>query len=181
MPPVSTLTPLPASSSSSASALRAGDGALLALLEEVAGRDLERDGLGRDRVLERAALLAREDRGVDLLRVLLLAQDQAGARAAEGLVDGRGDDVGVRHRVRVHARGDEAGEVRHVDHQQRADLVGDLAEAREVQHARVRRPAGQQQLRAVLLGEALDLVHVDPVVVGRDLVGDDVVQPAGRR
>ena len=63
-------------------------------------------------------------------------------------------------------RGHEAGEVRHVHHQQRADLVGDLPEAREVQHARVGAPAGQQQLRAVLLGEALDLVHVDPVIVG---------------
>jgi hypothetical protein len=61
----------------------------------------------------------------------------------------------------VQARRDEAGEVRHVDPQQRADLVGDLAEAREVELARVGRPAGDDDLRLVLDGEALDLVHVD--------------------
>ena len=56
---------------------------------------------------------------------------------------------------------DEPGEVRHVDHQQRADLVGDLPEAREVELARVGRPAGEDQLRPVLAGDARDLVHVD--------------------
>ena len=69
------------------------------------------------------------------------------------------------HRVRVQPGGDEAGEVRHVDHQQRADLVGDRAEALEVEEARVGRPAGEQQLRPALLGDPLDLVHVDPVVL----------------
>jgi hypothetical protein len=56
-----------------------------------------------------------------------LRQDAAAARAAQRLVRGGGDDVGVRHRVRVHATGDQAGDVRRVEHEQRADLVGDLA------------------------------------------------------
>ncbi len=75
--------------------------------------------------------------------------------------------------------GDETGEVRHVDHQQRADLVGDLAEAREVELARVGRPAGQQQLRPALAGDARDLVHVDQAALAVDLVGGDVVQAPG--
>ena len=179
MPPVSTLTPSPASSSSRGDRLRARDRALLALAEGVGGGDPERDRLARDHVLERAALLAGEDGRVDLLRVLLAAEDQPAARAAERLVDGGRDDVGVRHRVRVQAGGDEPGEVRHVDHQVGADLVGDLAEAREVEHARVGRPAGEQQLRPPLAGDPRDLVHVDQVVVRRDLVGRDVVQAAG--
>ena len=82
------------------------------------------------------------------------------------------------HRVGVDPGGDEPGEVGHVDHQEGADLVGDLPEAREVEHARVGRPAGEQQLRPALLGDPLDLVHVDQVGLGRDLVGRDVVQPA---
>ena len=57
--------------------------------------------------------------------------------------------------------GDQPGEVGHVDHQQRADLVGDLAEAREVELARVGRPAGEQQLRPALARDPRDLVHVD--------------------
>src|SRR5690606_4480084 len=74
------------------------EGAALPVGELLAGGNLERHGLGGDDVHERAALLAGEDRGVELLaRVLGVAgQDQARARAAEGFVDGRGDDVGVR-------------------------------------------------------------------------------------
>ena len=54
-------------------------------------------------VLERPALLAGEDGRVDLLGVLLAAEDHAAAGAAERLVDRRRDDVGVR------ARGSGAG------------------------------------------------------------------------
>ena len=74
--------------------------------------------------------------------------------------------------------GDEAGEVRHVDHEQRPDLVGDLAEAREVEHARVGRPARKDHLRPALLGDPLDLVHVDAARLAVDLVGRDVVELA---
>ena len=91
-----------------------------------------------------------------LLSVLaygLLAQDEAAARAAQRLVRGGGDDVGERHRRRVHARGDEAGDVRHVHHHRRADLVGDLAELREVEGARVGAGADDDDLRLVLLRE----------------------------
>ena len=88
----------------------------------VAERRLQRlaegDGLGGDDVHQRAALVAGEDGGVELLRQrLVVRQDDAAARAAQGLVGGRGGDVGVRHRVRVEAGGDQAGVVRHVDHQ----------------------------------------------------------------
>ena len=163
MPPVRTLTPCRRSGSSGDVARPR---ALLALAERVRGGDPERDRLARDDVLERAALLAREDGRVDLLRVLLAAQDQPAARAAERLVHRRGHDVGIRHRVRVDAGRTSPAKWRHVDHQQRADLVGDLAEAREVEEARVGRPAGEQQLRPPLAGDPLDLVHVDPVVSG---------------
>ena len=59
------------------------------------------------------------------------------------------------------------------------DRIGDPAELREVQLPGVRGPAGHDQRRLVLLGQALDLGHVDPVVLFADLVRDDVVQPAG--
>ncbi len=48
---------------------RALHGATLALGEQLAGGDPEGDGLGRDHVLERPALLAGEDGRVDLLGV----------------------------------------------------------------------------------------------------------------
>ena len=130
-------------------------------------------------MLERPSLLTREDRGVDLLGVLLLAQDHARARAAEGLVRRGRDHVGpVLERVGMQARRDQAGEVSHVHHQQRTHVVGDLAKAREVELSRVGRPAREQQLRASLAGHARDLVHVDEARVAVDLVGSDVVQAA---
>ena len=78
----------------------------------------------------------------------LVGEDEAGARAADRLVHGGGDDVRVRHRGRVQARGHQSGEVRHVDPELGADLVGDRAERREVELARVGRPAGDDDLGA---------------------------------
>ncbi len=107
----------------------------LVVLEARLQRFLEAHRLGRDHVHQRAALGAREYRGVELLLDLLVGarQDQAAARAAQGLVGGGGDHVGEGDRVRVEAGGDQPGDVGHVDEQQRADLVGDGAEAREVE------------------------------------------------
>ena len=67
----------------------------------------------------------------------------------------------------------------HVDHQVGADGVGDRPEALEVEDARVGAPAGEQQLRLALVGDPLDLVHVDQAVLGADLVRRDVVEAAG--
>ena len=84
----------------------------------------------------------------------------------------------VRHRAGVLARRDQPGEVRHVDEQLRADLVGDPPELGEVELARVGGPARDDHLRPVLLGQALDLLHVDPVVLAPHLVADDLVELA---
>ena len=87
------------------------------------------------------------------------------------LVRGRGDDVGVRHRVRVHAGGDQAGVVRHVDHEVGADRLGHLGEALEVDAQRVGRGAGDDQLGLVLVRQALHRVVVD-LFLGVQAVAD---------
>ena len=74
------------------------------VLERRLERLAERHRLGGDHVLERSALRAGEDRLVDRLGVLGLAEDESAARAAQRLVRGGRDDVGVRHRRRMHAR-----------------------------------------------------------------------------
>ena len=139
----------------------------------------EADGLGGDDVFERAALQAGEDAAVDVLDELLLAQDEAAARAAQGLVRGGGHEVGVGHGAGVDAAGDEPGDVRHVDHVVGADLVRDFAEAREVDGARIGGGAGQDQARLALQRQALDGVVVQ--ALGRLVhgVGDDGVELAG--
>jgi hypothetical protein len=124
-------------------------------------RLLEGHRLGGDHVHQRAALHAGEDRRVDRLLVLGLHQDQAAARAAQGLVRGRGHHIGMRHRVRIEAGRHQAGEVRHVHHEDRADLLRDLGEALEVDHSAIGRGAGDDHLRLVLAGQALHLGVVD--------------------
>ena len=105
-----------------------------------------------------------EDGAVHLLGVVGVAQDHAAARTAQGLVGGGADDLGVAHRARVMPRGDETRDVRDVGEQQRADLVGDLAELREVDHARVGGRAALDQLRRCSFASA-QLVVVDALAL----------------
>ena len=74
----------------------------------------------------------------------------------------------------MRAAGHEPGEMRHVDHQIGADPIGDRAEAGEIDDARVGAAAGDDQPRTVLLGEALDLIEIDPRVLGAHAVMDGV-------
>ena len=143
-------------------------------------RQLECDRHARDGVDVRAALLAGEDRGVDLGGQLLVGgQDARAARAVERLVRGEADDVRVADRAGHDPRGDHPGDVRDVGQQIGAHRVGDLAEARPVGHPGVRGEAGDDHLGLVLPGQRLDLVVVQPLGDGVDAVGDDLVQLAG--
>ena len=91
---------------------------------------------------------------------------------------GGGDHVAVGHRAGVLARRDEAGEVGHVGHEVGPHRIGDLAEAGEVELTGIGRPAGDDQLGLGLLGDARELVHVEPRVLLAHAVGHDVeVEP----
>ena len=147
---------------------RVFDHGLRVKLEGRVKRLAERHRLGGDDMHQRPALHAGEDGGVELLGdLLVIGEDRAAARPAQGLVRGRRDHVGMREWARMHAAGHKAGEMRHVDHQVGADIVGDLAEAAEIDDARIGGAAGDDHLRPMLFGEPLDLVHVDQVIVPR--------------
>src|SRR5690606_6356488 len=73
---------------------------------------------------------------------------------------------------------DQTGHVGHVDEQVGAHLVGDLAETGEIQDLGVGGEAGDDHLRLVLDGQALDFVVGDEAFVG-DAVLDGVVRLAG--
>ena len=79
----------------------------------------------------------------------------------------------------MHATGHQPGNVRHVGEEERADLVGDAAERREVEHPRVRRATGDEQLRAHPLRDLAHLVVVDQAGVGPDAVGMRLPDLAG--
>ena len=102
VPPVSTSSP--PSCERLGERVRVVADLLLVVAERVGRGDAEARRLRGDRVHQRAALQAGEDRAVDRLRVLLAAEDEAGARAGERLVRRRGDEVAVLDRVRAGAR-----------------------------------------------------------------------------
>ena len=88
----------------------------------------EGDRLRGDHVHERPALNAGKDRRVDSVGPFLLAEDEAGTRAAQRLVRGAGHELGMRHRIGMELGRDQAGDVGHVDHEECADLLADLRE-----------------------------------------------------
>src|SRR5581483_6840118 len=61
-----------------------------------------------------------------------------------------------------------------------ADAIGGLADAREVDHARIRARANHDHLRLMFVGEAIELVVIDPLVLFFHAVRDDRVQLAGK-
>ena len=136
------------------------------------------NGLACNHVHERAALAAREHRGVDFLREsLVIGENEAAARAAQGLMRGSGHDVGIRHGRRMRARSDEAGDVGHVDHQKRAVVVRDARHALKIDHARIGARAAHDKLGMELLRHALDGVVVDTLILAQ-AIRMEVVQLA---
>ena len=135
-------------------------------------RLLQRDRLRRDDVHQWATLQEREDRLVDSVGQLLLAQDHAAPRPTQHLVGGERHDVGVRNRRRDRLTGDQSDEVRRIHHQPGADLVGDRPERREVDEAGVRGGAGDDHLGPVLQGLRAHMVVVDRLGALDDPVGD---------
>ncbi len=121
------------------------------------------DRLRRDDMHQRAALKTGEDRGIELLRDLgIIGENHAAARTAQGLVRRRGDDMRMREGRGMRAAGNQPGEMRHVDEKIGADRIRDLPEGLEIPDAGIAGAAGDNDLRLVLMGEALDLRHVDP-------------------
>ena len=98
------------------------DDGVRVVLERGLRRLFQRHGQRGGGVLVRPTLQPREDRAVDGLRVLGLAQDHAAARTAQRLVGGRGDHVGVGHGRGMGTTGDQAGDVGDVGDEARADV-----------------------------------------------------------
>ena len=122
---------------------------------------------------QRSTLRAGKDAAIDPFEMLLLAQNQAAARATQRLVRGRGHKVGVGNRAVVHAGSDQSGVMGHVDHQQGADLVGDFGKFVVRNLARIGTRTGHDQLRFVLASQRGDLVKVQPMRVAINAVADE--------
>ena len=130
-------------------------------------RFLERNRLGRDHVHQRAALDARKHDALQFLFDFRIGfgDDDAAARAAQSLVRGRGDDVGVRYGIWIYARRDETRDVGHIDQKISADLVCDGSETRPVDLLRIGAETAYQHFRLVFDGETFDFVVIDQALI----------------
>jgi len=153
---------------------------LLELAELRCGGQPEADGHAGHGVDMRTALLAGEDGAVNLGGQRLIGrQDARAPRAVQGLMRGEADDVRVADRTGHDAGRDHACDVRDVGQQAGAHGIGNLAEACPVGHPRVRSVARDNHLGPLCAGQPLDFVVVEPLGLGVDAVGDNLVELAG--
>ena len=126
---------------------------------------------------QRTTLLTGEDRTVKLLTPLFTArgQNHSRTRPAQSLVDGRGDDIGMRNRGGMQACSNQACEVRHIDPQRRTDLVRNFAERSEVKVTRVGRPSRDQHAGTLTKRGLANLFRLDAHGLRINLVTNSVV------
>lgn len=72
--------------------------------------------------------------------------DHAAAGTAQGFVGGAGHDVGVRNGAGMGSSGDKPGYMSGVDQEFRTDLIRYLTEAREIDDARIRSRAADDEI-----------------------------------
>ncbi len=149
------------------------------ILKIFRGALAETNRLSSNHVLERAALGAGENRGIDRLSKLGLTKNQAAARTTQRLVRRGGHEIGVRNRRRMDPRCHEAGDVGDVRQQERTVFFGDLSETGEVDFAGISRGADGDHLRFLALRHFFHLVVINPTVRA-DAVMHDGVKFAGK-
>ena len=128
---------------------------------------------------QRTALNPGERDTVQILRKLLLRENEARARTAERLMGRRSDEVGVLHRARMRTTGHQTTDVSHVRNHHRPDLVGYLANPREVDEPRIGAGADHDHLRVVVSCQTLHFLVVDRLILLAHAVGHHLVEPAG--
>ena len=131
---------------------RVSNGLLLVADECRFRRVFEAHSLGCDDVHERAALHAGKECSVNGFSMFFTAEHEATSWATERFVCGRGDDIGVWHRTRVHAGCDEACDMGHVGDHSCTDRICDPMDAFEVDRARVGTGTDHDQLGRMRVG-----------------------------
>ena len=103
----------------------------------------------------------------------------AAARAAEGFVGGRGDDVGILQRIVEQTGGDKAGGMSHVDHEDGTDFIGQTAHAGIVPFAAVGAGTTDDELRTLAACYLLHLFVVDEAGIFLNVVLKRLEHKAG--
>ncbi len=134
------------------------------------------DGFGGDDMHERAALGSGKYGRVNLFGVLGLTENQSATGATEGLVGGRGDEVGMGDGRGVNPGGDKSGDVGNVGEEESTDGAGNLTHAGKVDCTGVGGGTNGDHFRFFSDGGGGNLVVVDPTRFGIDAVIDNLIQ-----
>ena len=151
----------------------------------------ESNSLGSNHVLQRTALLTREDCRVqqlahhlhNTLRSLqspgvlkvLTHQDDTTTRTAQSLVSRRSNNVSILYRVVKQTSSNQTCGVSHINHQQSTYLVGNLAHALVIPFAAVCRTTADNQFGLVLKSQLLHLVIIHTTCFLVQVVADGIV------
>ena len=173
MPPETTRKP--AAATACGQRLRVRDHLLLIVHELRLHRFEEADGLGRDHVHQRAALHAREDTFLSIAAPYFSRariRPERGPRSVLCVVE-------VTISAYSHGFGCRPAATRPEKcamstSRNRADGIGNLAEAREIDDARIGAAARDDHLRLVFFGQARHVVVIDALVFLAHAVGDHV-------
>ncbi len=137
---------------------------------------LEGGGFTGDGVHQRPALDAREHLGIDAFGKFLLAEDDSGTGAAQGLMGGGSHHIGIRNGAHVQSRCHQSGNMRHIHQQFGAHGVCNLAETGEIHLARISRSPHQDELGLVLFCHLGNLGIVKLFCIPIDIIVDDMVK-----
>ena len=140
---------------------------LLVYLEIIGERFLEADSLGRDHMHQRASLNAGEDRliKVELIRSLLVAQDQAAAGSSQGLMGSGGHHIRIGDWRGMQPCRHKAGNMGHIHHQHCANLIRNLTELLKINGAGIRGSACDDHLRLRLQRDLTQLIIIDETII----------------
>ncbi len=142
--------------------LSIGHHLLAVLLEAGLERLTEGHGFGGNNVLKRSALGSRKHGFVELLsEVGVVAEDQATTGTPQGFVGGGGHHVAMGHGVGMHASGHQASDVGHVGQQVSAHFISDRPEASEIDAARIRGVAANDQFGLVLKSQLANALQIE--------------------
>ena len=138
-----------------------------------AHRFLQGHCFGCNHMHQRAALNAGKNCLVDRLGMFGPAKDHAATRPTQGLVGGRGHDVGVGDRAGMQAGCDQSGDMRHIDHEQDSQFLGDFTNAFKINNPRISAGAGHNDVRSVFPRQPFQIVIINPVMHVIDAIRND--------
>ena len=148
--------------------------------EVIAHGFLQANCLSCNHMLQRAALSAGENTGVQFLGKLLTGQDQAATGATKGLMGRSCDNVCIGHGAHMGATGNQAGDMGHIYHKDSTNLMGYVSKNLKIDSSGISRSTGNQKLGAALFCHITDFVIVNQTGLVVDIIGYHIIVLAGQ-